>query len=119
MSNLHQIQLHPEYVEDCFGCKAASLQLSTGAGNQTFSAKLDSKLEKDRPAYRDLRRQGFQPPSVTGAAELAARATTPAEIQMGRILPNASKVQSALDSYAGDTGKSLLTPMTTPKVLAS
>lgn len=117
MSSLHAVQTHPDFIEDCFGCKAATLQLSTGAGNSSFSAKLDSKLEKDRPAYKELRKQGFQPPSVTGAADLAARATTPAEIQMGRILPNASKVQSTLEAYTGITGQSLLTPMTTPKVL--
>ena len=80
---------------------------------------MDTKLAKDRPAYRELRRQGFQPPSVLGAAALAAGATTPAEIQMGRVLPNAEKVQRVIDGYQGDTGKSLLTPMTTPKELAS
>ena len=82
---------------------------SSGAGNDSYSAKLDAKLEKDRPAYRELRKQGFQPPSVLGAASLAANATTPAEIQMGRILPNADKVQSVIDNYKGETGKSLLT----------
>jgi hypothetical protein len=116
--SLHAIQTHPEFVEDCFGCKASTLQLATGAGNESFSAKLDAKLELDRPAYKAMRKQGFQPPSVTGAHELMTRATTPAEIQMGRILPNADKVQNAVDNYRGETGKSLLDPMTTPKVLA-
>ena len=115
--SIHQIKDHPEYVEGCFGCKISSLQISTGAGNASFSAVLERKLEKDRPAYKELRRQGYQPPSVTGASDLAERATTPTEIQMGRILPNAAKVEATLASYTGETGQSLLTPMTTPKKL--
>jgi hypothetical protein len=43
-------------------------------------------LEYDRAAYKALRRQGLQPPSLRGAYDLARKATSEAEIRLGRVI---------------------------------
>lgn len=40
-----------------------------------------AKMEKDMPAYKRLRDDGLQPPSVRGAADLEARAEDKADIE--------------------------------------
>ena len=60
--NLHQIQKHPEYVEGCFGCKIATLQLGVGDAARDVS---DKKWTSELQAYRDARAQGIQPAGTT------------------------------------------------------
>ena len=55
---LHQRQTHPEYVEDCFGCKVQFLELSTGDASRDIP---DKKWNSELSAYRDARAQGIQP----------------------------------------------------------
>jgi len=60
---LHQRQVHPEPVDGCFGCKVATLQLSTGDANgkRIMSNKaFDGELN----AYYDATRQGIEPVST-------------------------------------------------------
>ena len=52
-----------------------------GRGHQA-----DTALEYDRAAYKAMRRQGLQPPQMRGAYDLARRATSEAEIQLGRVV---------------------------------
>lgn len=46
----------------------------------------DKRLEKDLPAYDRMRRQGLQPPSTKGAAELEQRANTQLEVGLGKLI---------------------------------
>lgn len=46
----------------------------------------DAALEYDRAAYRALRRNGLQPPKLPGSYDLARRASSPAEIQLGQVI---------------------------------
>jgi hypothetical protein len=58
--SLHQQQVHPQYVEGCFGCKASTLQLSPGDAahmKEVSSKKWDAELN----AYSQARKQGIQP----------------------------------------------------------
>lgn len=43
----------------------------------------DARLAQDLPAYRELRRQGYQPPKIDGCAVLQRDASDPIDIQMG------------------------------------
>ena len=64
--SLHRLQTHPEFVEDCFGCKIGTLQLSAGDANSNKlipTKKFNSELE----AYRAARKQGIQPAGTTMA----------------------------------------------------
>ena len=116
MSNLHQIQLHPVFVEDCFGCKASTLQLSTGEGNQSYAAKMDKSLEKDRPAYKSMKDQGLQPARMTGAYELMTKAETSYEIESGNLMPGkAREIETHVKEFIDATGKK---PTDTTAVLA-
>lgn len=56
----HRREVHPEYVEGCFGCKVSSIQLNAGDAKSNIGMsrkKWDGELE----AYRDARAQGIQP----------------------------------------------------------
>lgn len=48
----------------------------------------DPQLEKDRTAYRALRRDGTQPPSVKGAHELMTNANESWEVERNQIETN-------------------------------
>jgi len=54
------LRTHPEFVEGCFGCKAATLELHPGDAahmREVPKRKWDAELN----AYADARRQGIQP----------------------------------------------------------
>lgn len=51
---------HSEYVEGCFGCKAKTLQLSTGDANGT-AAMASKKWDSENEFYASAVRQGINP----------------------------------------------------------
>lgn len=57
--NLHQERTHPEYVDGCFGCKAATLRLAN-AEIRSWAHRTEGELN----AYRDARKYGIQPRST-------------------------------------------------------
>jgi hypothetical protein len=64
--NLHKRQTHPEFVEGCFGCKAATLEMGVGDAN-TKVAMSTSKWDAELKAYKDARAQGIQPSGTSMA----------------------------------------------------
>jgi len=60
---LHQRQVHPEFVEGCFGCKLGTLELSRGDARHdgVMSAKAH---DKELGSYYDALRQGIEPVST-------------------------------------------------------
>lgn len=55
-----------------------------GKRTQAVNSK-DKALSADRDAYRRLRQEGLQPPSVDGCAQLEKEAVTKDEIQTGAV----------------------------------
>jgi hypothetical protein len=55
---------HPEPVEDCFGCKALTLQMNTGDANSK-KAMPNKAFNKELDAYKEARAQGIQPAGTT------------------------------------------------------
>lgn len=57
---------HTKYVEGCFTCKIATLQLNTGDanGNRDMPQK---KWDKELDLYKQARAQGIQPEGTTTA----------------------------------------------------
>lgn len=89
----------------CFPCKLGSITFAPSAmvtrSPTAVRAKTrDPQLEKDREAYRALRRNGEQPKAVTGAAELQARANESFEVFTGGIVEDASLRHRAAVAYA-------------------
>ena len=83
---------HPVYVEDCWACKASTVGVSAEAmpTRKPRVAEVNAKQaqwDRDMPAYKAMRQQGIQPPSVDGAADLQAQASDKCEIEMGKIIP--------------------------------
>jgi hypothetical protein len=58
--SLHQQQVHPIFIEDCFGCKASTIQLSAGDADSN-KAMSNRKWNGELDAYAEARRQGIQP----------------------------------------------------------
>lgn len=58
---------HVNCDEDCFGCKARTLQLNTGDANSQ-KAMSNKKWHGELDAYRNARAQGIQPEGTSMAA---------------------------------------------------
>lgn len=81
--------------ENCWVCKQRSISFAPSAMATRFPdaarAKVkDPLLEKDREAYRRLRRNGEQPKHVGGSAFFEARANESCEITIGQIIADPS-----------------------------
>ena len=80
-------EVHPGLdVEGCFGCKVAGVSFgsnstTTRGGRVAEINQTERQWNVDMPAYKRLRRDGLQPRSVDGAAELERRATTEAQVE--------------------------------------
>lgn len=115
MSNLHQLRVHAEYVEDCFMCKISTVSAGAGtnitgkgAKEAEFSRKMEARLEKDRPAYKAMKNAGLQPARLTGAHELMTKAETSFEIESGKIMPGKAKeIETLSKEFKDATGKKL------------
>lgn len=55
----------------------------------------EKRWDKDMPAYRAMRANGLQPPSIDGAAELQARASEPFEVEFGHVFKTKKEIASA------------------------
>lgn len=82
----HQ-ETHPNLdVEHCFGCKVANVRMgansTTSRGASVAEANARAKRwDKDMPAYKRLRQQGYQPKGIDGAARVEQSASTVAEVE--------------------------------------
>jgi hypothetical protein len=76
---------------NCFGCKLESVTFAPSAmatrnPNAARAAVKDPQLDKDREAYRRLRRNGEQPRHVEGSAKLEATSESSAEVTTGLLM---------------------------------
>ena len=79
---------------NCYPCKLKAVNFAPSAmptrnPNAARAAVKDPLLEKDREAYRRLRRQGEQPKHVEGSAFFEAKANESCEITTGQLYDNA------------------------------
>lgn len=70
--NIHQAQVHPEYIEGCFMCRIGSVQTSTGDAN-SMKTMASKKWDGELQAYRNARAEGIQPAGTTTAHIEAAK----------------------------------------------
>jgi hypothetical protein len=91
----HLIEADGTHSPSCFPCKLASINFAPSAmptrnPDAARAAAKDPQLEKDREAYRRLRRNGEQPKHVGGSAFFEAKANESCEITTGQIIDDAS-----------------------------
>lgn len=84
----------PDCGPDCFGCKAASIRFSGElTPNRTPEVvqqrEFEKRMSRDNDAYRRLRREGYQPKAVQGAADVEQFATSRFEVESGYRLSSA------------------------------
>lgn len=63
----HQ-ERHPHLVEGCFGCKVMNIGMASVPGGTrpgSFKKSWERKFDKDMHAYRNARRAGEQPDTVS------------------------------------------------------
>ena len=82
-------------IDGCFGCKlegftVAPSAMGTRHPGAARAAVKDPQLDKDREAYRRLRRNGEQPKHVGGSAYIEATANESCEITTGMIISDDS-----------------------------
>lgn len=69
-------------VDPAFKAKLKTIQFG---GPKSSQSQMESRWEKDMPAYYRLRRNGLQPSRIDGCAELETRATSQTEVEMGHL----------------------------------
>lgn len=119
--SLHRKRVHPTPVEGCFGCKLSTLQI----GRRTHGQERQTEFQRqwaaefhngDREAYRRLRADGLQPPTIRGSAHLERHAETAFEVESGGVFPEADrKKMTAALKVAADGGFDPLRPGLVPK----
>jgi hypothetical protein len=80
-----------QHGDGCFGCKAQTVGISAAATpgrrpDAVFHTEREKRWHRDHAAVRTLAKQGITPAHVDGSADLAARATTKAEIESGGVV---------------------------------
>ena len=87
----HLIEADGSHSPNCYPCKLSSVSIAPSAMGtrypQAARAKTkDPSLEKDREAYKRLRKDGEQPKHVEGSAYFEKHASESFEIEMGTII---------------------------------
>lgn len=94
---------------DCFGCKIQTVSMAASAMETRSQAASIEKntaiMHKDVEAYRRLRKDGVQPKSTKGAAELEKRAGSKWEIETGQNLGGNAKLGAKLDAVQSSIAK--------------
>src|ERR1700722_17172411 len=83
----------------CFYHKLRTIQF--GGTKRSPQSLMESRWEKDMPAYQRLRANGIQPKSIDGCAKLESSANSQLEVEMGDVL-------APLAKESGQTLKQLL-----------
>lgn len=84
-------ETHPNLdVEGCFGCKISGIQVSSAATptrrreNDAINRK-ERRWDRDMDAYKRLRQDGLQPPTIDGSAKLEAKAENSFQVESGHL----------------------------------
>lgn len=86
----HQ-ETHPNLdVEGCFGCKVASVSISSAAMPQRKAHshginQTEAQWDKDMAAYKRLRNDGLQPRKIDGAAAVESKAQESWQVETGIV----------------------------------
>ncbi len=72
----------------CFGCKLLSIrwsgELTPNRTPEVYQQReFEQKMSRDNDAYKRLRKEGFQPSNVLGAADVEQFATSKFEVESG------------------------------------
>ena len=97
---------HTSYVDNCFGCKVRTLELSTGDAGRSDSMS-DKKWNSELSAYRDARSQGIQP---AGTTMKAVQDAYDASERLGAaynadVMPETTKITKASAEVFKHTGE--------------
>lgn len=90
---------------DAFAEKVRSISFAASAmpsrSNAAGEKQAWKKMDADMGAYKRLRDDGVQPPSVRGSADLESGAETKMEIESGTVVKN-QKVRKATEKLLAD-----------------
>ena len=85
---IHQ-QTHPTLdVEGCFACRVSGIRMgmnttTTRGQNVESINRTERNWQKDMPAYKRLRKEGLQPKSIDGAANVEKKAEHSWQVETG------------------------------------
>lgn len=111
-------------VPDCGPCRWRGVHVSpaatptrSGVAGRQYAFQQDFAAEfvnGDREAYKRLREQGLQPPTIRGSAKLEAHAETRYEVETGQVATDRKALANTLE-FLSDGGVDPLLPAITPK----
>lgn len=113
-----------ECVPNCFGCKLESVSFAPSAmptrnPGAARAAMKDPQLQKDREAYKRLRKNGEQPKHVGGSAYMESVAEESCEITTGLVITDPSDRKQFAKGFAEMPAKAnVRTSPDQPSVLA-
>lgn len=67
----HQQDVHPEFVEGCFGCKVSTVGVATvpgGSRGPQLEKKREKQWKRDLESYAGARKAGLRPEASTRKA---------------------------------------------------
>ena len=92
----------PDCSPNCFGCKIQSVSMAASAmptrSNAGMIESSTKVMHKDVAAYKRLRKDGLQPKTVKGSANLESRAVSKWEIQTNTSLGGDAKLGAKFDA---------------------
>ena len=86
MIPLHVRKTHPQYVEGCWGCKAAGISFGAVSGPVSEMTQRERTLSADMDAYKRMRRNGYQPAHLRGSSVVEREARNPLEVSHPRLI---------------------------------
>jgi hypothetical protein len=94
---------HPEPVDNCFGCKALTLEMNAGDAKRDIS---DKKWNAELQAYRDARAQGIQPNStkMKDIQEAHKASEVMGKAYDGDTMPKAHKINKGVAQVMREIG---------------
>ena len=107
---------HTQYTDGCIVCKISTVGFGAGtnitkkgADDAVYKTKFEKGLEKDRPAYKEMRKQGLRPAKMFGADKMMNQARTKFEIESGKLMPDvpAGTINRAVAEAEGALGGSI------------
>jgi hypothetical protein len=101
----HLIAKDGTHSANCYPCKLRSISFAPSSMPSRFpnaarAALKDPLLQRDREAYKRLRRNGEQPKHVGGSAFFEAKANESCEITTGRIIADPADRKQFAEGFA-------------------
>lgn len=86
----------PSYRDHLLSVSVAPSAMPSRSPEVAATKARDGRWQKDMPAYKRLRKDGVQPKSIDGAADIEKRATVKAEVESGQVVQRPKHLEKVM-----------------------